>query len=127
MTEGLPTTTRRWLLTRGTAGILGLALTGSLLEACSSATPAAQPTSPPAAAPTASGAFPPAVQALVDGAKKEGQINIWTSTPTKDNAKLLMAAFDKRFGLNTKINQIEMSAFNFDTRMFAAQTAGQPM
>ena len=48
---------------------------------------------------------PRPVQQLVDGARKEGQVNLFLVTSLTDHgAKELNQAFNKRFGLNVKFN-----------------------
>jgi spermidine/putrescine-binding protein len=119
--------------------LLGLTAAGavSVLAACGSAAPSA-PSQAPAgsgsaaaaarAGSTSSGTFPPAVQALIDGAKKEGTFNLFDQTPTTpENAAKLVDAFNARFGLNMKLNQVQLTTFDVDTRILAAHTAGKPM
>lgn len=102
---------------------LGIATVGALavLSACGggAAAPSQQPSK------TAGGT---SLDALIDGAKKEGQLDLFDQTPTTSaNTNKLLDAFNKRFGLNTKVNQVRLAAFDIDTRVFAAQTAGKPM
>jgi iron(III) transport system substrate-binding protein len=47
-------------------------------------------------------AGPDRMQRLIDGAKKEGKLNLYTSAPTDDMA-LLVAGFEKKYGIKVNI------------------------
>ncbi|MFI5266039.1 MAG: hypothetical protein ACHQ7M_01540, partial [Chloroflexota bacterium] len=84
---------------------LGLATVGALavLSACGGGTAA----SSQQLSKTASGT---SLQALIDGAKKEGQLDLFDQTPTTSaNSAKLVDAFNKRFGLSTKVNQVRLT------------------
>ena len=52
---------------------------------------------------TAMAAAAPDFQKVLEGAKKEGKLVVWVSTPAREKThRLLLEAFNKRFGLQTR-------------------------
>jgi iron(III) transport system substrate-binding protein len=94
--------TRREFLRRiGVTSVLLPGL-GGLLAACSSSSPPqAAPTSPPAAARTTAPAAKPSsgLDQLVEGAKREGQLNWIDATVQQFNDDRFHGAFRKKYGL----------------------------
>lgn len=86
---------------RGTAAACAVAL---LLAACGGTSAPAASQAASAAKPAASAA--PALQALIDGAKKEGQLNFQWGEGTEGGSKgieELAAGFNKLYGLDVKV------------------------
>jgi iron(III) transport system substrate-binding protein len=73
--------------------------------------PAAKPAEKPAAKPSAK------MQEMIEAAKKENVLNLWSNSPREANIKPLQDAFNERFGLNTQIRRLDMSAGDFTTRV----------
>jgi iron(III) transport system substrate-binding protein len=99
--------TRRQLLRRSIVMGLTLSGIGNLLAACSSPAPQAAPTSPPAppAAPTiapattAAAARPTSLDQIVEGARREGQLNWADVTVQQSGEDRFHTAFRKKYGL----------------------------
>jgi iron(III) transport system substrate-binding protein len=68
-----------------------------------------------------------ALQAVIDAAKQEGELQLWSQVPTSENAGKLLEAFNKRFGLSTELKQVEVSAGDFTTRLIAQANAGRAL
>lgn len=127
-----------------------LALSLLVASACASpaqapatAAPASAPTVAPASAPTTKPAAPAqataapaakkASEQLTEAAiragelndKREGELNLWSTTPREDNLPQFVEAFNKRFGLKVKVKQVSMSTGNFVTRVKTGAQAGK--
>jgi len=65
-------------------------------------------------------------QALVDGAKKEGRLVVWSPLPSRPEAQnAAIEAFNKRFGLNTRLEWVPMAAPTANTRAIAERAGGK--
>ncbi len=65
-------------------------------------------------------------QALVDGAKKEGKLVVWSPLPSRPEAQqAAIEAFNKRFGLSTKLEWVPMAAPTANTRAIAERAGGK--
>jgi iron(III) transport system substrate-binding protein len=64
-------------------------------------------------------AQPARYQQLLDAAKKEGELNLWSSTPEEEVAPKLVEAFNKRFNTKIRVNQVSMDTRVFTTRVLA--------
>jgi iron(III) transport system substrate-binding protein len=78
-----------------------------------------------AAATPPVGAQTTKLQQLLDAAKKERELNLWSSTPEEEVIAEITEAFNKRFGLKIKVNQVSMGSRDFTTRVFAGAQAGR--
>jgi iron(III) transport system substrate-binding protein len=116
-------------------GVL-IALVGLVL-ACAPPSPPAAPASQPtvAAAPqTATNSRTPAAtdasnqsaafKQVVEGARSEGQLELWI-TLQDATVPVLEAAFNSRFGLNVKIQSVTMPATTATSRVITESNAGQ--
>jgi iron(III) transport system substrate-binding protein len=92
----------------------GLVVLVGLLLACT-------PQSPPAAQPSPQ---KPGFQQVLDGARTEGALELWV-TLQDATATALEAAFNSRFGLNIKIQAVNMPATTATNRVIAESNAGQ--
>jgi iron(III) transport system substrate-binding protein len=63
-------------------------------------------------------------QQLLEAAKKERELVLWSNTPDEDELPPIVAAFNKRFGLNIKVNQVPMGTRDFTPRVLAGLQAG---
>ena len=59
-------------------------------------------------------------------AKKEAELNLWSNTPEGAVMPQLIEAFNKRFGMKIKVNQVPMGTRDFTTRVIAGFQAGRP-
>jgi ABC-type Fe3+ transport system substrate-binding protein len=57
------------------------------------------------------------MQEMIEAAKKENILNIWSNTPREENIKALQDAFNQRFGLTTELRRVNLSAADFTTRV----------
>lgn len=74
----------------------------------------------------AQGKDAPAFQAILDGAKAEGRVVVWASFPSSTPAlQALSAAFNKRFGLSTKVEWLPIAAVAANTRAIAESISGK--
>jgi iron(III) transport system substrate-binding protein len=64
-------------------------------------------------------------QQLLEAAKKEGELGLWSTTPEEDVMPQVVAAFNKRFGLNIKVSQVPMGTRDFTPRVLAGLQAGR--
>lgn len=71
------------------------------------------------------GAQPARFQQLLEAAKKEGELNLWSSTPEEEVAPKLVEALNARFGMEIKVNQVSMDARVFTTRVLAGAQSGR--
>jgi len=91
------------------ASTLGLAAAGSLLGACGVGASASSGASASPAGKPASGAGSPAqsFDQLLEAAKREGQVNLWTGSPNVEaTMQKLQDAFNKRFAVNIHIDHV---------------------
>jgi iron(III) transport system substrate-binding protein len=65
------------------------------------------------------------LQQILEGAKKERELILWSNTPEEDVLPQIVAAFNKRFGLNIKVNQVQMGTRDFTPRVLAGLQAGR--
>lgn len=64
-------------------------------------------------------------QQVVEAAKKEGELNLWSNTPEQEVINQLVDAFNKRFGMKIKMNQVPMGSRDFTPRVLAGAQAGR--
>jgi len=65
-------------------------------------------------------------QAMVDGAKKEGRLVVWSPLPSRPEAQqAAIDAFNKRFGLSTRLEWVPMAAPTANTRAIAERAGGK--
>jgi ABC-type Fe3+ transport system substrate-binding protein len=63
---------------------------------------------------------------ILAGAKQEGKITAWIAAPRAPEAhQALIAAFNKRFGLNTQLEWVPNSAVTSNTRAIAESASGK--
>lgn len=63
---------------------------------------------------------------VLDGAKKEGKLVVWVSTPNREKThRLLLEAFNKRFGLQTRWEWVAMHPTQSVTRVITEASAGR--
>jgi iron(III) transport system substrate-binding protein len=62
-------------------------------------------------------------QAVLEAAKKEGELSVWSNTPEGETMPKLLEAFNKRFGLRIKVHQVPMGSRDFTTRVLAGAQA----
>jgi len=70
-------------------------------------------------------AQPTKFQQLLEGAKKERELILWSNTPEEDVLPQIVAAFNKRFGLNINVSQVQMGTRDFTPRVLAGLQAGR--
>lgn len=117
--------------------LLGMVLAPLALAACGGASaPASAPASTASAAsasaaasgsaaakPASSGS--PSLQAIIDGANREGQIVLWADYPPQADIPKVEQAFNARFGTKIKLVVNNMSAGDARTRITADAQAGR--
>jgi iron(III) transport system substrate-binding protein len=92
--------------------------------AAKAAAPAAAPAKPAASPATTSGRSP-ALQQLIDGAKREGKIQAWIVTPAQESTrKEIFEAFNKRWGLNLEWEWVAVQGPQGASRIEAESKAG---
>jgi iron(III) transport system substrate-binding protein len=64
-------------------------------------------------------------QQLLEAAKKEQELVLWSTTPEEDVMPQIVAAFNKRFGLNIHVSQVPMGTRDFTPRVLAGLQAGR--
>jgi len=62
---------------------------------------------------------------IVKAAAKEGTIVMWASTPREDTTQALADAFNKKFGMNIKIERVGVSAGDVASRLLAEKRGGR--
>ena len=68
----------------------------------------------------------PDFQKLLEGAKKEGKLVLWVSTPAREKThRLLLEAFNKHFGLQTRWEWIAMHPTQATPRVITEASAGK--
>jgi len=76
--------------------------------------------------PFAARAQTPTFQSVLDGARKEGSLTIWVSSPGKpDTHAALFAAFNKRFGLQVKGEWSPAGSVQTGARLVAEKGSGK--
>ncbi len=86
------------------------------------ASAAAYPTAGIAAEEKAS----PTFQSILDGARTEGRVVVWAAFPSSTPAiQALNTAFNKRFGLTTKVEWLPIAGVPANTRVIAESTSGK--
>lgn len=63
--------------------------------------------------------------AIKQAAAKEGKLVFWASTPAQETADALLELFNKRFGLNIKMERVALSAKDVTPRLLAEKRAGK--
>jgi ABC-type Fe3+ transport system substrate-binding protein len=61
----------------------------------------------------------------VENAKREGELNLWSTTPDESVTPKILEAFNKRFDLKIKLNQTPMGSRDLVTRILAGSAAGK--
>ena len=115
--------TRRHFLAAASA-TLGVFAAGGLLEACGGATAPGSSAASPAVSgkPEAAGSF----DQLLEAAKREGQVNLWTGSPNVDTTmQKLQEAFNKRFGTSINVQHVGLTAGEAASRVIAENQAGR--
>lgn len=64
-------------------------------------------------------------QQLLGAAKRETELNLWSSTPEEEVTPKLVEAFNQRFGMKIKVNQVSMGTRDFTNRLLAGSQAGR--
>jgi len=64
-------------------------------------------------------------QQVLEAAKKERELVLWSTTPEEEMTPQIVAAFNKRFGMNIKVNQVPMGTRDFTPRVLAGIQAGR--
>lgn len=64
-------------------------------------------------------------QQLLEAAKRERELNLWSNTPEEEVIGEVVEAFNKRFGLKIMVNQVPMGTRDFTPRMLAGAQAGR--
>ncbi len=64
-------------------------------------------------------------QQLVENAKREGEVNLWSTTPDETVTPKIVEAFNKRFDLKIKLNQTPMGSRDLVTRILAGSAASK--
>jgi iron(III) transport system substrate-binding protein len=64
-------------------------------------------------------------QQVLEAAKSERELVLWSNTPEEDVMPQIVAAFNKRFGLNIKVSQVQMGTRDFTPRVLAGIQAGR--
>ena len=64
-------------------------------------------------------------QQFLGAAKKETEINLWSNVPEEGVTSQLIEAFNKRFGMRIKVNQVPMGSRDFTPRVLAGSQAGR--
>ena len=64
-------------------------------------------------------------QSVLEAAKKDGELNVWSNTPEEETMPKILEAFNKRFGMRIKVNQVPMGSRDFTTRVLAGAQAGR--
>lgn len=64
-------------------------------------------------------------QQLVENAKREGEINLWSTTPDESVTPKIVEAFNRRFDLKIKVNQTPMGSRDLVTRILTGSAAGK--
>lgn len=68
----------------------------------------------------------PDFKRVLEGAKKEGKLVVWVSTPNREKThRLLLEAFNKRFGLQTRWEWVAMHPTQSVTRVITEASAGR--
>lgn len=62
---------------------------------------------------------------IVKAAAKEGTMVLWASTPREDTTQALADEFNKKFGMNIKIERVGVSAGDVASRLLAEKKAGR--
>jgi ABC-type Fe3+ transport system substrate-binding protein len=62
---------------------------------------------------------------IVKAAAKEGTMVMWASTPREDTTQALVDIFNKKFGVNIKIERVGVSAGDVASRMLAEKRGGR--
>src|SRR5262245_17462010 len=76
--------------------------------------------------PDAARAQTPSYEQIVQGAKREGALILNVTSPSQDaSRKRLVEAFNKRFGLDTKVQFISMHCAAANARIIAEAQAGK--
>ncbi len=65
----------------------------------------------------------PSLQSLIEAAKKDGELSLWSNTPEEETMPTILEAFNKRFGMRIKVNQVPMGSRDFATRVLAGSQA----
>ncbi len=64
-------------------------------------------------------------QQLLEAAKKEPELVLWSNEPEEDVLPQIVEAFNKRFGLKITVNQVHMGTRDFTPRVLAGTQAGR--
>lgn len=120
-----------WISSSGCRRALGLGLVVLLLACGPRAAGSTPPAGDAAAAPAAAASsLPPALQAVVDGARQEGRLDLVWSQSTLDGtagARKLQDAINQRYGLNLTFNFTPGPAGpSIGARVVQEVAAGQP-
>jgi iron(III) transport system substrate-binding protein len=65
------------------------------------------------------------LQQLVENAKREGELNLWSTTPDESVTPKIVEAFNKRFDLKLKVSQVLMGSRDLVTRILAGSPTGK--
>jgi iron(III) transport system substrate-binding protein len=125
-----------WRLCIASIGLVALVACGPSAAAPSAARPPANaagaPTAPPVGLPSSSGESPAVpsadLQAVVDGARQEGQLTLaWDSIAESDVRQRLAAGFNKAYGLNLNVQwSAGLSMPQMASRITQEYQAGRP-
>jgi iron(III) transport system substrate-binding protein len=63
--------------------------------------------------------------AIKAAAAKEGHITVWHNTPNHQTTEALTALFNKRFGMNIKVDRISVSGSHMTSRLMAEKRGGK--
>lgn len=63
--------------------------------------------------------------AIKAGAAKEGTIVVWHNTPNQETTNALVAVFNKKFGLNVKVQRVPVSGSDMTSRMITEKRGGR--